>query len=449
MAEPNRIHTATRPPEFGTGYQRYALSLLLLVYVFNFVDRQIVTILLEAIREEFDLSDTQLAFFGGTSFALFYSTLGIPIARWADRGKRRDIIVIALTIWSAMTAFQATAKSFAVLAVARIGVGVGEAGCSPPAHSMIADYFGPERRATALGFYAMGIPIGSAIGLILGGWVRENFGWREAFLIVGLPGLLLAILVKATLKEPTRGYYDRPADLPEPDVTDTPETADEPAPSIREVGRFLFARRAFMHLAFAGALHAFYGYGAATFVGSFFERIHGFEPAELGLWLGLISLTTGVAGTFLGGYVADRISTRDVRWYAWLPGIATAAAVPFVFLYYLWPDRYVALAIGMAPSLLGGMYLGPTFAITQAMVPAKMRAQASAVLLLILNLIGLGLGPQFVGVVSDLLKPEFGDESVRWALLSTVAGGAIWATVHYALGARTLAQDLEAKETLL
>ena len=435
-AETSSPEPASRAPEFGPGYQRYALGLLLVVYIFNFVDRQIITILLEAIREEFDLSDTQLGFFGGTSFAIFYATLGIPIARWADGSVRRNIIVIALAVWSLMTAAQGLARSFLVLAVARIGVGVGEAGCTPPAHSLISDLFPADRRATALGFYAMGIPIGSAIGLIAGGWIRETLGWREAFMVVGLPGLLMALLVRLTLKEPTRGYYD-----PAP-------TAPVKRESLREVGGFLLGRRSFRHLAFAGSLHAFYGYGAAAFVSPFFERVHGFEPAELGLLLGLIALTTGVAGTFLGGYVADRIAAREVRWYAWLPGIATGAGVPFVFLYYLWPDRYWALALGMVPSLLGGMYLGPTFAITQAMVPPRMRAQASAILLLILNLIGLGLGPQFVGVVSDWLRPEFGEESIRYALLLTVVAGAVWATVHYFIGARDLKEDLAAKEGL-
>ena len=431
--------SAERPAEFGSGYQRYALALLLLVYIFNFVDRQIVTILMEAIREEFQVSDFVLGLFGGTSFAIFYATLGIPIARWADRGSRRSLIALALAVWSLMTALQGMARSFLFLAAARVGVGVGEAGCSPPAHSMIADYFPPNRRATALGIYAMGIPIGSAIGLIAGGWIREALGWREAFMIVGLPGLLLAVIVRLTLKEPTRGYYDG---------AEPAKAQEDSTESIVDVMKFLARRRSFLHLAFAGALHAFFGYGAASFVGPFFERVHGFEPAELGLWLGLISLTTGVAGTFLGGFVSDRIAHRDVRWYAWLPGIATIAAVPFVFAYYLWPERYMALVIGMAPSLLGGMYLGPTFATTQAMVPPRMRAQASAVLLLILNLIGLGLGPSFVGILSDWLRPEFGEESIRYALLATVAGGALWSTVHYVFGARTLSQDLGAKDAL-
>ena len=424
-----------KQPEFGAGYTRYALGLLLVVYVFNFIDRQIVNILIEGIKEEFDLSDTQLGFFGGTAFGIFYATLGIPIARFADGRVRRNVIALALAIWSLMTAAQGLARSFTMLAIARIGVGVGEAGCSPPAHSMLSDYFPPERRATALGIYAAGIPIGSAIGLIAGGWIRETLGWREAFMIVGLPGVLLSLLVVFTLKEPTRGYYD-----PAPKQTNPV--------SAREVIDFLRRLPSFMHLAFAGALHAFYGYGAASFVSPFFERIHGFEPGELGTWLGLISLTTGVAGTFLGGYVSDRIAQRDVRWYAWLPGVATAVGIPFVWFYYMAPDGYVALAVSLVPSLVGGMYLGPTFSVTQALVPPRLRAQASAVLLFVMNIIGLGLGPQFVGVLSDWLEPSYGIQSVRYALLWTVGIGAAWSCIHYALGARTLERDLKAKERL-
>ncbi len=432
---PDDPSSADPAPEFGAGYQRYALGLLLVVYVFNFIDRQIVNILIEGIKEEFQLSDTQLGFFGGTAFGIFYATLGIPIARYADGRVRRNVIALALVVWSVMTAAQGFARGFVTLAIARVGVGVGEAGCSPPAHSMISDYFPPSRRATALGLYATGIPIGSAIGLFAGGWIRETLGWREAFMIVGAPGVLLSLLVLFTLKEPTRGYYDPPA------------PPAEPVNSF-EVIAFLAKLGSFRHLAFAGALHAFYGYGAASFVGPFFERLHGFESGELGSWLALISLTTGVSGTFLGGYVSDRLASRDVRWYAWLPGIATAVGLPFIYFYYMAPDRYVALAISMIPSLVGGMYLGPTFAVTQALVPPRLRAQASAVLLFVLNIIGLGLGPQFVGLLSDWLEPRYQIESVRYALLWTVAGGALWSTLHYALGARTLQRDLEAKREL-
>jgi MFS family permease len=418
-------------PEFSPAYTRYALSLLLVVFVFNFLDRQVVAILLQAIKKDLDLSDTQLGAFSGIAFAVLYSTLGIPIARFADRSVRRSIIALALFVWSGMTALQGLASSFVWLLAARIGVGIGEAGCSPPAHSMIADLFPPRRRATALSIYALGIPIGGAIGLAGGGWLRETFDWRTALVIVGLPGILLALLVRFTLREPTRGWWEggRPAATP---------------PSLGEVVRVLRARRSFVHMAMAGALHALYGYGAAAWNPAFFERVHRLGPLEIGYWLGAIAATTGVLGTFLGGWLGDRMSGRDPRWYAWLPGAGTLAAVPLVFPVYLWPDARGALAIAAVPAVLSGLYLGPTFAITQALVPPQMRAQAAAVLLLILNLIGLGLGPQLVGVLSDLLAPRFAEGSIRYALLGTIVVGALWSTVHYAAAARTLREDLRA-----
>ncbi|MFP6663588.1 MAG: MFS transporter [Deltaproteobacteria bacterium] len=424
-----------RPGEFSKSYTRFALGLLLLVYIFNFVDRQIVAILLQSIKEDLDLSDTQLGFFSGTAFALFYSTLGIPIARWSDRNSRTKLIAGALLVWSAMTTLQGFAKSFAVLAAARVGVGVGEAGCSPPAHSMLADFFPVSKRATVFAVYALGIPIGSAIGYATGGWVAENVGWRAAFVVVGVPGIVLAAIVRRTLKEPTRGYWDNAAKVQE----------QEP---VRVVARFLAGRRSFVHLAFAGALHAFIGYGAGAFNPAFYERLHDFSRAELGYVLGAVSLTAGVAGTFAGGWITDRLSKRDIRWYVWFPALTTVLSVPFLALFYLEPDRWTAVAWSLLPALLAGAYLGPTFALTQNMVPARWRSQASALLLLVLNLIGLGLGPQFVGWVSDMLAPEYGLESIRQALVWTTTIGAAWATIHYLLAARTLSVDLEAQYQL-
>jgi MFS family permease len=235
--------------------------------------------------------------------------------------------------------------------------------------------------------------------------------------------------VRLTLREPTRGWWEggRAAGRP---------------PPLGEVARVLRARRAFVHMAIAGALHSFYGYGAAAFNPAFFERVHGLGALEIGYWLGAIAATTGVIGTFLGGWLTDRVSGRDPRWYAWLPGAGSLIAVPLVFLLYLWPDGRGALALAALPAVLAGLYLGPTFAITQALVPPQMRAQAAAVLLLILNLIGMGLGPQFVGLLSDLLAPRFAEASIRYSLLGTIAAGALWSTLHYLAAARTLREDL-------
>ncbi len=429
---------SARPPEFGVAYTRYALFLLLLVYVFNIIDRQIINILIEAIKEEFDLSDTQLGFFGGTAFGIFYATLGIPIARYADRRVRRNVIALALAVWSLMTAMQALAVNFVMLAAARIGVGVGEAGCSPPAHSMISDYIPPERRATALGLYAAGIPIGGAIGLMAGGWIRDALGWREALLIVGLPGVLLALVVLFTLKEPQRGYYDPLKQ----------SAATRPTLPLREVFAFLGRLASFRHIAIGAALHGFAGYGAASFAAPFFERIHDFSASELGFWLGLITLIAGSAGALLGGFMSDRLAARDLRWYARLPGLATLFGIPFAYLYYMFPDRYWALIFGVIPIWVNTMFLAPTFALTQALVPPHLRTQASAILLFIINIIGLGLGPQFVGMLSDLLEAAYGVESIRYALLWTVCIASAWSALHYILAERTLHRDLQMKEEI-
>lgn len=426
---------ARGPEPISDAYRRYALGLLLVVYIFNFVDRQILTILAEAIRLDLGLSDTALGFLGGVAFAVFYTVAGIPIARWADRGTRRSIIALGLLGWSAMTAVTGLARSFTHLALARIGVGLGEAACSPPAHSLLSDYFPPERRGTAFSIYALGIPIGSALGTFVGGWIKELFDWRTAFFVVGLPGVVLALGVRLTLREPPRGHSEG----------GLPVEAGPARNSLRDVTGFMLRLASFRHMSMAAALHAFYGYGAAFFLPVFMIRVHGFSEGELSTYLALIALCGGGLGTFLGGWLGDRLAPRDQRWYLWVPAIATAVGIPFAAGVYLAPDRYLALAFAVPAALVGAMYLGPTFAMAQGLARADMRALVSAVLLFIINLVGLGLGPQVVGLLSDALRADLGAESVRYALLSVVLAGAAWSTLHYALAARTLRADLEAK----
>jgi MFS family permease len=430
MSEPATPREGEKPPEFSPGYTRYALGLLLVVYVVNFVDRQVLSILLESIKAELDVSDSALGFLSGIAFALLYSTLGIPIARWADRGTRRTIIALALFVWSGMTALQGKATGFVTLAMARVGVGIGEAGCSPPAHSLIADLFPVTTRSTALAIYSMGIPIGGAIGYLAGGWLDEFFGWRATFMLLGIPGIALARIVRLALREPTRGYWSAPA----------PASRAQPTTSSR--------LRAFLHLSMAAALHAFYGYGAAAFNPAFYRRVHEFDQGELGSWLAAVSFFAGVTGTYLGGALTDRFGRLDERWFVWIPGIATIAGVPFVLGAYLWPDRYGSLLFLAGATMCASFWYGPTFALTQNLAPARMRAQAAAILLLIINLIGLGLGPQFVGLLSDLLAPSTGRESIRFALVWTVSICAVWSTWHYTRSARTLRDDLRAQERL-
>jgi MFS family permease len=425
------------PEEFSDAYRRYALGLLLVVYILNFIDRQILTILAEAIRLDLGLSDTALGFLGGIAFAAFYTLAGIPIARWADRGVRRSIIALGLFVWSGMTAVTGFANNFLQLALARVGVGLGEAACSPPAHSLLSDYFPPERRGTAFAIYSLGIPIGSAIGVFVGGWIKEVFDWRTAFFVVGLPGVAMALVVRLTLREPPRGLSEM--------APSGGAAAAAPRDSAVDVMRFMWRLRSFRHMSLAAALHAFYGYGAAFFLPVFMIRVHGFSEGELATYLALLGLFGSGVGTFLGGWLGDRLAPRDQRWYLWVPAIATVIGIPFAACVYLWPDGYVALAFGLPASLLGAMYLGPTFAMAQGLASLHMRALVSALLLFVINLIGLGLGPQVVGLLSDLLKPTYAEESVRYALLWVVLAGAAWSTVHYLIAARTLSQDLEAK----
>jgi MFS family permease len=421
---------------FPASSRHYVLGLLLVVYVFNFIDRQILNILLEDIKRDLDLSDTGLGFLTGFAFALFYTFAGIPIARWADSGNRRNIIALSLAVWSIATALCGAARSFLHLAMARVAVGIGEAGCSPPAHSLLSDFFSVERRARALGIYSLGITIGSALGLFIGGWASEFLGWRATFLIVGLPGVLLAAVVRLSLREPPRGHADG--------VVEGAATRREP---LRSVLGFLLRLRSFRHLALGAALHAFVSYGSAAFLPVFLIRIHDMGKGEIGTWLGAIVIVGGALGTYLGGDLADRLARRrGQRWYLWLPGVATLLQLPFWTALYLWPDPRVALLIGTPGWITGYMYLGPTFATTQNLVRLRMRAVASAILLFILNLIGLGAGPQVVGFLSDRLQGTYAVESIRYALVSVVVIGCLWSALHYFLGARYLLEDLHAKE---
>ncbi len=417
-----------------TGTANYVLGVLFFVYVFNFIDRQILSILLEDIKQELQVSDTAMGFLTGIAFALFYATAGIPIARWADVGVRRSIIALGLLVWSVMTAASGLVRNFGELVVARIGVGVGEAAGSPPAHSLLADYFPPERRATALSIYSMGVHVGILFGFLAGGWINEFFGWRQAFFVVGLPGIALAALVRFTVPEPVRG------------ASEGIVQAEEPEPA-REVFRFLWSLRSFRHLAIASGLHAFAGYGFAQWAPTFLRRVHGLSSGEVGTYLGLIIGIGGILGNLAGGTLADRFGRLDSRWYLWVPALSALAVVPFVAGFLLVDSLALALAIYLPGVAFGAMWIGSILAITQAMVKLRMRAMASAILFLILNLIGLGLGPQLVGVLNDLLAPRFGDEAIRYSLL-LANFTTVWSALHFALAARTLEVDLTAKNRL-
>ena len=409
--------------------RRYVLSILVVVYTFNFIDRQILSILLEPIKKDLGLSDTQLGLLTGFAFAAFYATLGMPIARFADRNNRRNLIALSLTVWSVMTALSGLAMNFWHLLIARIGVGIGEAGCSPSSHSIIADYYPAKSRATALGIYALGIPVGILFGFYMGGTINALFGWRTAFFVVGLPGLLLALLVRFTVREPPRGMAEG-------------RTATVEQPGIAETLRYLLGKRSFRHLAFGAALTAFVGYGFTNWTPSFLIRSHGMSTAEVGKWLGLIVGIAGGVGISLGGFLADRWGSRDTRWYLWIVAVALLVGVPFSVAAFLAPSSTQALLFFVIPVLLGNFYQATTFSQTQGLVGLRMRAVAAGVLLFILNIIGLGAGPTVVGYVADLLMPRFGTESLRYALLLCSVVN-IWAAVHFFIAGKYLENDLE------
>ena len=414
---------------FSPATRNYALGVLVVVYTFNFIDRQILSILLEPIKLELGLSDTALGLLTGFAFALFYATLGIPIARYADKNNRRNLIALALAIWSGMTALSGLAQNFWQLLAARIGVGVGEAGCSPPAHSMIADYFPAENRATALGIYSLGIPVGILFGFLAGGWLNEFFGWRVAFFVVGIPGLILAVLVRFTLAEPTRGMAEGRIDSGE-------------QPGVMETFRFMWRKKSFRHLAFGGALTAFVGYGLVTWVPSFLVRSHGMETGEIGTWLGLILGIPGGIGIAAGGWMADKLGSRDTRWYLWVVSVALLIGAPFAFGVYLSDSALAALLFLIVPVALGNFYQATTFSQTQGLATLRMRAVAAAVLLFIINIIGLGAGPQAVGIVSDLLSKSYGQDSLRYSLL-IFSFFNIWSAYHFYVAGKYLGNELE------
>ncbi len=406
----------------------YGLFMLTLVYAFNFVDRQILVILQEPIKLDMGLSDSQLGLLSGFSFALVYVTAGIPIAFWADRSNRRNIIAAALTIWSGMTALSGLAQNYGHLLLARIGVGIGEAGGSPPAHSMISDYYPPHQRGTALAIYSTGVHLGVLLGFIGGGLIGQAYGWRIAFMAVGLPGILLALLFVFTVREPQRGRWESKA-----------EAAFKPG--MRETMAVLSSYRSFWYLAAACGLSSFVGYGKGNFAPSFLMRSHGFEVGEVGIVLAIFGGGGGLIGTFLGGFLADRLGVTDKRWYLWVPALAAALAVPLGFPYLLLENSTAAIGFMLLTTIMINTYLGPCLAISHSLVPPAMRAVTSAILFLVLNMIGLGLGPLTVGVLSDFYAGYFGTDSLRYAMLTVAVLGApaIWLFI---LAARHLPADL-------
>lgn len=415
------------------GYRYYALGLMTFAYTLNFLDRQILAILQEPIRKALQLSDSKLGLLTGFSFALFYVLLGLPIARWADRGVRRNIMSLAIGLWSAMTVLCGLAQTYVQLLLARVGVGVGEAGGSPPAYSMISDIFPQQDRATAYGVYGMGVNFGILAGFLTGGWVNQFFGWRVAFLVAGIPGVLLALLLRSTLQEPRRRTS--------PTLTVANATA-ESAPPIAEVLRRLWAYRTFRHMVWGTSLLSFAAYGMFNWFPSFLIRTHGMSTGVIGSWLALILGIGGALATLGGGYLSDRLGRRDARWYSWVTVIAFCVSIPLLICTFLAADAPLALLCFVIPGSVAQICVPPLMAVTHNLVENRMRALSSAIVLFILNLLGLGLGPLAVGMLSDSFAASFGADSLRYAMAILLPVATLWGMTHFLLASRHIRREM-------
>jgi MFS family permease len=398
---------AAPAPLFSAGYRWLVLSLLLAAYTFNFIDRTIISTIGQAIKIDLKLTDTQLGLLGGLSFAILYTLLGVPIARLAERYSRVWIITVSLIVWSGFTAACGVAGSFMQLLWLRVGVGIGEAGCSPPAHSLISDYFEPKRRATALSIYAFGIPLGTMIGAALGGWVAKEYGWRIAFMAVGAPGVILALLFALLVKEPPRGHSDPPERVPVGPAAVAHAVAEgghwlwSELKALGQVSAILFGKWPIMNIILGLTVTSFAGYGGGAFAGPYFIRTFGLDYATVGLVLGLIGGLSGGLGTLAGGFISDRASKFGAKWYALTPAIGIAIAAPIYIIAYRQPDWHIAAAILLVPGIFAYTYLGPSFGVVQNVVETRQRATAASMLLLFVNIIALGGGPLFTGWIID------------------------------------------------
>ena len=450
-------------PAASLAYRSYVLAVLVVVYTFNFIDRQIVGILAVPIKAELGLSDSQLGLMGGLAFALFYTLLGIPIARLADRVSRTGIMTAALALWSLMTAMCGVTHTFAQLFMARVGVGVGEAGGVAPAYSLICDYFPTKERARALSVYSFGIPVGAAVGIVLGGFITSLMSWRMAFFIVGLAGLLITPLLKFTVREPERGALDPPraanraaagvavaaVGAAESAAVGTAESAAVGAaesaamaavPSLLDVIAVLARKGSFWGLSLGAASASMMGYGLFFWAPSFLVRSFHLSLLHASLSFGALVLVGGLIGIWCGGVLTDRYGEKHRSMYAFIPAIAFVATVPFYLAGVLSTTLWISFAVLLVPTALGLVWLGPVLAAVQHLVPGTMRATASALFLFINNLIGIGLGTALIGMVSDLMRLRFGAESLRYAILAGTGFYLVAAALLFFAGKR-LARD--------
>jgi predicted MFS family arabinose efflux permease len=391
--------------------RRYALGLLMAVGLFNFIDRQCMSILIVPIRRELALTDTQIGVLTGLAYSLVYTFMSVPIARLADRGSRRRVIVLCLIVWSLMTAASGLAVSFLMLAVLRMGVAVGEAGCVPTTTALLSDIYPGTERARAIATWQLAFPLGTLVGIAAGGWLSVAFGWRYTLLALGACGVALAPLVVRTLREPAR------------------VSSGGHQLALLPAMRTLWSSQAYRHLLIGGAFIAYPMNATVVWSAAFYSRVHGYSVAELALYLALLTGGAGAVGLYAGGYLAARLGRRDVRWLMWIPAIAGLAVVPCMLAQYFVVSGRLSLLLGIFPAILLNAFMPPQAAGAQTLAPPQLRAQASAMIVLISGTVGTAVGPFMTGVISDWLARDFhlGNDSLRWAIggsaLLSAAGG--------------------------
>lgn len=414
-----------RPPG-GGAYAYYVLGVLTLVSFFNYMDRMVLAVLVEPIKRDLNLSDTQIGVLSGLAFALLYAVCGLPLARLADRRSRTAILSACVATWSVMTAACGMSANFVQMLLARIGVGIGEAGCVPSSHSLIGDYFPGARRAFAISVFQAGGLAGLSGGLMATGYLADQFGWRTAFLLVGAPGVALGLLVYLTVREPRRAS--------------PPDEGGEAALSLWQAIRHLARRRAFVHLVAGLSIGAFATYGLAQWLASFFIRVHGMTLTQIGLWSGLTAGAGTILGVLLGGAIATRLIRRDRRWEVWLPALSYGAGCPLYLGVFLAPDPWVGIGVKFFAGLITASGGGVALAAVQSLAEPHLRATAIALMMFFSSLIGLGAGPLFVGVLSDLLQPAYGSQSLKWALVMATFI-LLFSASHFHLASRTLLDE--------
>jgi predicted MFS family arabinose efflux permease len=423
-------------------YKRYMLAILMVIQAFNYLDGLALGLVLQNIKTDLGLTDTELGFLSGIAFALFYSVMGVPIARWADRGNRVTIISLTTALWSLLVALCGTAMSFMQLVLFRIGVAVGESGCIPPAHSLIADYYSRGERPRATALYMLGSPVAVAVGYFLAGWLNQLYGWRATFIMLGVPGLVPALLAWLTLKEPRRqntaaGGYAASC----PDIA----VSTAPRPDLRETYIRLWSNRTFRNVLLCFSIVYFFGSGIAQWQPAFFIRSYGLTTGEIGSWFALIYGLGGILGTFWGGELATRRAARNESLQLRAIAVVYSSFGIVSALTYISPNHYVAFALMAVTGFGSATAIGPLFGTIQSLVPERMRATSIATIYLFANLIGTGLGPLATGALSDSLRPLLGEESLRYALLA-LCPGYLWGGWHMWRASRTVGDDLKVVE---